>query len=184
MLNMKPVSKSVGVGNVVTDAGFISDVDPQPTATCFTLDVDLPSVELEFIPEYETTFGDEHVEDSIDDRLVPELSNRDKTLLQRALAEHAPEMPDYRDLSQAHRVVADGLQFDDSVPLINHDNVIMWNGIIFKIMEAMKLWLAEYAVLHHRVFMVKHSDENKRYVITCHCGCPWMVHARKEKDGS
>jgi hypothetical protein len=35
--------------------------------------------------------------------------------------EHAPEMPDCRDLIQAHRVVADGLQFDDSVPLVNHD---------------------------------------------------------------
>jgi hypothetical protein len=81
MLNMKPVSKSVSVGNVVADAGFISDVDPQSTATCFTLDVDPPSVELEFMPEYETAFGDERVEDSIDDRLVPELSNRDKTLL-------------------------------------------------------------------------------------------------------
>jgi hypothetical protein len=48
-----------------------------------------------------------------------------KALLQRALVEHAPEMPDYQDLSQAHQVVADGLQFDDSVPLINYDNVII-----------------------------------------------------------
>jgi hypothetical protein len=30
-------------------------------------------------------------------------------------------MPNYRDLSQAHRAIADGLRFDDSVPLINHD---------------------------------------------------------------
>jgi hypothetical protein len=44
---------------------------------------------------------------------------------------HAPEMPDCRDLSQAHRVVADGLRFDDSVPLINHDNVIIQKCIIF-----------------------------------------------------
>jgi hypothetical protein len=28
---------------------------------------------------------------------------------------HAPEMPDYRDFSQTHWVVADGLWFDDSV---------------------------------------------------------------------
>jgi hypothetical protein len=38
---------------------------------------------------------------------------------------YAPEMPDCRDLSQAHRVVVDGLQFNDSVPLINHDNIII-----------------------------------------------------------
>jgi hypothetical protein len=39
--------------------------------------------------------------------------------------EHAPEILDYWDLSQAHRAVADGFQFDDSVSLINHDNVII-----------------------------------------------------------
>jgi hypothetical protein len=57
------------------------------------------------------------------------------------LAEHAPEMPDCQDLNQAHRVVADGLSFDDSVSLINHDNVIIWKGIIFNTMEATKIWL-------------------------------------------
>jgi hypothetical protein len=67
------------------------------------------------------------------------------------------------------------------MPLINHDNVIIRKGIIFKIMDAMMIWLAEYVVFHHRPFMVKHSDENKCYVITCRRGCPWTVHARKEK---
>jgi hypothetical protein len=70
------------------------------------------------------------------------------------------------------------------VPLINHDNIIIRKGIIFKTMEVMKIWLAEYAVFHHRPFMVKHSDENKRYVVTCHHGCPWIVRARNGKDYS
>jgi hypothetical protein len=48
----------------------------------------------------------------------------------------------------------------------------------------MKIWLAEYAVFHDRPFMVKHSDENRRYILTCRRGCPWIVHARKGKDGS
>jgi hypothetical protein len=48
-------------------------------------------------------------------------------------------MPDCCDLSQAHQPVADGLRFNDSVPLINHDNFIIQNGIIFKTMEAMKI---------------------------------------------
>jgi hypothetical protein len=39
--------------------------------------------------------------------------------------EHDPEMPDCQDLSQAHRARADGFGFDDSMPLINHDNVII-----------------------------------------------------------
>jgi hypothetical protein len=51
-------------------------------------------------------------------------------------------------------------------------------------MEVLKIWLVEYAVFHLRPFMVKHSDENKRYVLTCHHGCPWAVHSRKEKDNS
>jgi hypothetical protein len=98
--------------------------------------------------------------------------------------EHAPEMPDCWDLSQAHRHVANGLRFNDSVPLINYDNVIIQKDIIFKTMEAMKIWLAEYAIFHHRLFMVKHSDENKRYILTYRHGCPWTVHSRKGKDGS
>jgi hypothetical protein len=70
------------------------------------------------------------------------------------------------------------------VPPINHDNVIIWKGIIFKTMEAMKIWLAEYVVLHHRSLMVKQLDENKHYIITsCH-GCPCTVHARKGMDNS
>jgi hypothetical protein len=39
-LNMEPVSGSVSVGDVVANAGFISGVEPQPSATGFTLDVD------------------------------------------------------------------------------------------------------------------------------------------------
>jgi hypothetical protein len=94
------------------------------------------------------------------------------------LAEHAPEMPNCRDLSQAYRVVANGLRFNDSVPLINHGNVIIRKGIIFKTMETMKIWLTEYVVSHHCLFMINHSDENKRYVITCRGVFFWIVHAR------
>jgi hypothetical protein len=70
------------------------------------------------------------------------------------------------------------------VPLLNHDNVIIRKGIIFKTMEAMKIWLAEYVMFYHHLFMVKHSDENKQYVLTCRHGCPWTVHARKGKNDS
>jgi hypothetical protein len=91
-------------------------------------------------------FGDERADDSADDRPVHELSNTDKALLQRALAEHVPEMKDCRDLSQSHRAIADDLRFDDNVPLINHDNIIIQKGIIFKTMDAMKIWLTEYAM--------------------------------------
>jgi hypothetical protein len=39
-------------------------------------------------------------------------------------------------------------------------------------------------VFHHRQIIVKHSDVNKRYVVTCCHGCTWTVHARKGKDDS
>jgi hypothetical protein len=84
-------------------------------------------------------------------------------------------------LSQAHQDVADGLQFDESVHLINHDNVIIQKCIIFRTMKAVKIWLVEYAVFHHCPFMIKHLNENKRYIITCHRDCPWTVRARKGK---
>jgi hypothetical protein len=67
MLNVQPVSGSVSVGDAIADAGLISGVDPQPIATGFTLDIDLLYIKLEFMLEYETTFGDEQEEDSVDD---------------------------------------------------------------------------------------------------------------------
>jgi hypothetical protein len=36
----------------------------------------------------------------------------------------------------------------------------------------MKIWLMEYVVFHHRTFIVKHSDENKFYIVSCHRDCP------------
>jgi hypothetical protein len=135
------------------------------------------------MPEYNATFGDEREEDSVDDCSVLELSNRNKVLLQQALPEHAAEVSDYQGLSGAHRTVADGLQLDDSAPIINHDNIIIQKGVVFKTMEAMKIWLVEYAMFRHSSFVVKHANENKRYVVFCHRGCPWTVRARKGKDG-
>jgi hypothetical protein len=179
VLNKKPVCRSVGVGDAAADTGFISDMDHQPIATEFALDVDPSFIESEFMLEYEAVFRDERAEDSADDRPIPELSKRGNALLQRALVQHALEMLDCWDLSQAHQVVADCLRFNDSVTLINLDNVIIRKGIIFKTMEAMKIWLVEYVVFHHCPFMVKNPDENKRYILTCRRGCPWTVHARK-----
>jgi hypothetical protein len=72
----------MGVGNGLADTSFISGVDLQPIATRFALDIVLSFIELEFMPEYKTMFGDEHAEDSANDRSVLELSNRDKSLLE------------------------------------------------------------------------------------------------------
>jgi hypothetical protein len=69
VLNMKPVCRSLGVGDAVVDTGFISGVDHQPIFTGFTLEVEPPFIEPEFMPEYEAAFGDENAEDSAGDRL-------------------------------------------------------------------------------------------------------------------
>jgi hypothetical protein len=172
VLNVEPILGSVSVGDVVADVGMISCVNPHPIATVVTLSGDAPSVEPTFMPEYDVVFEDERVEDSTDDRPVLDLNNRNKVLLQRALTEHAAEVPDCRNLSQAHRVVVDGLLLDDNVDIINNDNVVIWNGIVFNIMKAMKIWLVEYAVFHHHSFIVKHSDKNKHCLVICHRGCP------------
>jgi hypothetical protein len=111
----------------------------------------------EFMAQDDVVFGDEWAEDSANNHPVPELSNRDKVLLQRALVKHEADVPDCWDLSQTHRDVVDGLQLDNSVPLINRDNVIIREGIVLKIIEAMKIWLTEYVLFHHRPFIIKHS---------------------------
>jgi hypothetical protein len=108
LLNVEPVSGSVGVGDAIANAGFISGVDPQPTTIGLTQDVDPSSIESEFMPKYEAAFEDECSKDSADDRPVPELSKRDKVLLQRALVEHAPEMLDCPEtLSSKSRIHVD-----------------------------------------------------------------------------
>jgi hypothetical protein len=47
VLNEEPVCESVGVSDAAADTGFISDVDSQPIATGFALDVDPSFIELE-----------------------------------------------------------------------------------------------------------------------------------------
>jgi hypothetical protein len=57
----------VGVGDVAANTWLISGVDPQPIATGFALDVDLSFIDVEFMLEYEATFGNERADDSVDD---------------------------------------------------------------------------------------------------------------------
>jgi hypothetical protein len=82
VLTVEYVLGGVGVADIIADVGMILGVDPHPTATVVTLSVDASFVDPEFMPEYDAVFGDELAEDSADDRLVPEISNRDKAMLQ------------------------------------------------------------------------------------------------------
>jgi hypothetical protein len=117
----------------------ISGVDHQPIAIVVVLTGDAPFVVLEFMSKYDATFGDEWVNDSVNNRPVSELSNRDKVMLQQALAEYAAKVTDCQDLSQTYRIVPDGLQLDDSMSIINYDNIIIRKGIVFKTIKAIKI---------------------------------------------
>jgi hypothetical protein len=58
--------------------------------------------------------------------------------------------------------------------------------MIFNTMSEMKLFLQDYAVYHHRPYLVTHSDKNLRYHIICKVGfpCQWRLTARKKvSDG-
>jgi hypothetical protein len=110
--NVEPPLGSVR--DVVDEAGRMAEVDPEPI-TAVVCSHEAPSIVPEYMVYDDAAFVDERAEGLDDDHPVPELSDWEKVLLQRALAEHAPDVPDCQDLSQSHRAVVDGFQFDDSV---------------------------------------------------------------------
>jgi hypothetical protein len=120
--NMEQLSGSAR--DVVDEAGRMAEVDPEPI-TMLVRTREAPSVVLVFMVYDDAAFGDERAESANDDHPVLELSDLEKVLLQRALTKHAPDMPDCQDLIQAHHVVADDFQLDDSIPPINLDNLII-----------------------------------------------------------
>jgi hypothetical protein len=64
-------------------------------------------------------------------------------------------MPDYRDLSQAHRAIADGLRFYDSISLINYDNDIIRKGIMVYGSMIVYLSLIMIMTLYGRVLYLR-----------------------------
>jgi hypothetical protein len=58
--------------------------------------------------------------------------------------------------------------------------------MIFNTMSEMKLFIQDYAMYHHRPYLVIHSDKNLRYHITCKAGfpCQWRLTARKKASDS
>jgi hypothetical protein len=90
--------------------------------------------------------------------------------------------PNYRDVSMVHMGVCDtGLQMCVE-SLYNHEHVILQKGMIFNTISGIKLFLQDYAMYHHRTFLVTHSDKNLRYHITCKADFPsqWRLTARKK----
>lgn len=131
----------------------------------------------------DTNYDDERAVESDDDRPVGELNAWEREMLSKVVMDRDPLVPDCRDISQGHRAVADGDYEDNSVPRVELVDVIH-TGLMFENMEALKMWLAEYSVLHCRPHQVKNSHEQRRYIVKCkRRGCPWTVRSRKTSGG-
>ena len=86
------------------------------------------------------TFGDEIAEDFDDDRPVCRLDEREIEILRRVFPGRDPLVPDFKDLSHGHRVVADGRLSDTTIPDVSGCNIIR-KGILFATMDHLKSWL-------------------------------------------
>ena len=87
------------------DVNPVWPVDPSVVSAPINSEISLSlelqrrPVQRELNPNNDAAFGDERADNSDDDRPLPELSEAEKILLHRALAEHAPNVPNCRDLS-------------------------------------------------------------------------------------
>jgi hypothetical protein len=82
----------------VDEAWRMAEVDLEPIIVVVRTS-EAYSIIPKFMAYDDASFGDDRAEGSDDDCLVPELSECEKVLLQRALATHAPDVPDCGDLS-------------------------------------------------------------------------------------
>jgi hypothetical protein len=61
--------------------------------------------------------------------------------------------------------------------------VFSWMTVCLSLTVTMPLYGRVLYLRPWRPFIVKHSDENKCYIVICRRGCPWTIHARIGKDG-
>ena len=99
-------------------------------------------------------------------------------------------IPFFYDLTLADNAIVDGgktkeLEATPSTTQDDDDNKSrIQKGLKFPGLLELQMWLREYAVKHHRPFIVEHSDEKTRYTVVCdQPKCPWVVRARPMRDG-
>ena len=137
------------------------------------------------VEQYDVEFA----EDSDDDRPFPPLTNNDKLALEECRAfekvfGRKPDIPEFRDLTHAHGALLDGgINLDQLPEPFQVDG--LRKGLEFPSMVALKLWLQEYAIVHHRPYRVVNSAANRRYTVKCeNPRCKWKVHATKRSSGT
>ncbi|BAH93074.1 Os05g0319000 [Oryza sativa Japonica Group] len=126
------------------------------------------------VEQYDVEFA----EDSDDDRLFPPLTNNDKLALEECRAfekvfGRKPDIPEFRDLTHAHgALLDDGINLDQLPEPFQVDG--LRKGLEFPSMVTLKLWLQEYAIVHHRPYRVVNSAANRRYTVKCeNPRCKW-----------
>jgi hypothetical protein len=99
---------------------------------------------------------------------------------------HFSCVPNYRDVNMTYMAVCDiGLQMCRQL-LYNHEDEIFSKGMIFNTMSEMKFFLQNYAVYHHRPYIITHSDWELRYHVICKNGFPCMRRLdawKRQSDG-
>ena len=102
---------------------------------------------------------------------------------------------EFRDVRNAHLAVADSnmREFGPEPPNpVTEEEArdrprrrpLIYEGLKFKTILHMQIWLQEYVVKQHWPYIVYKSNKNKRYVVMCEKeDCPWKVTARKTLGG-
>jgi hypothetical protein len=104
--------------------------------------------------------------------------------MKRLFPDRDPLVSHFRDLRESHRAVADGGAMEDDIPRPESSTIIQ-KGHVFKDIEALKMWLRKYVVVHNQPYRVKNSHVARRYIITCESiHCQWKVRGRKMKGSN
>jgi hypothetical protein len=100
---------------------------------------------------------------------------------------------DFKDVREADQAVADSNLREyapeqprplttDEVEKQPRARPLIYEGLKFKTMWDLQVWLQEYAISNHWPFIIFKSDQNQRYVMLCdNEECPWKVWATKKK---
>jgi hypothetical protein len=121
--------------------------------------------------------------DSDDDCVVPPPSPRTIEIMKRLFPGHDPLVSHFHDFRESHRAVADGGALEDDIPR-PESSIIIHKGHVLRI-EALKMWLREYVVVHNQPYCVKNSHAARRYIITCESThWQWKVRGRKMKGSN
>ena len=134
--------------------------------------------------------------DSDEDREEPQWSVDETDAFVKVWGRH-PSIHEFKDVREAHLAVSDsnlreyGPQRPEPIIQDGEGPIrrprarpLIYAGLKFKGLLEMQIWLQEYAVRHHRQYIVFKSNQKERYVVMCDDKkCGWKVRARKTPQG-